>query len=148
MAARLLSQLDGFHASHTEQPLNARICRLPARDLACIGLISTRTLAWKGYSWVKNRPKALHHLLAGLNNDVHTNNPETPHRKRFPAFKDQWAYDRAQHGVAVRPLRARDRAFFDVFLCSALAAAERQTVGRTFQLIIKNSAAVFVSVVS
>jgi hypothetical protein len=28
----------------------------------------------------------------------------------------------AQHGVPVRPLRARDRGFFDAFLCSALAA--------------------------
>src|SRR6266508_2935605 len=33
-----------------------------------------------------------------------------------------------QHGVAVRPLRARDPSFFVAFLCSALAAAERQAV--------------------
>ena len=36
----------------------------------------------------------------------------------------------AQPAHAVRPLRARDRCYFGVFLCSALAAADAQLVGR------------------
>jgi len=36
----------------------------------------------------------------------------------------------AQPAHAARPLRARDRCFFGVMLCSALAAADAQAVGR------------------
>jgi hypothetical protein len=44
-------------------------------------------------------------------------------------IESQTSFPRAQHGVAVRPLRARDRASFDVIWCGALAAAERPSVG-------------------
>src|SRR5690242_17627087 len=50
----------------------------------------------------------------------------------------------AQHAHAVRPLRARDRALFEAFVYSALAAADAQSVGPHFAQLLPIAARHFI----
>jgi hypothetical protein len=51
------------------------MCKLRARDLACIGRISMKISASKGYSWGENPQRVPHHLHVGSNDGERGNNP-------------------------------------------------------------------------